>query len=44
MLQPVWIATANDAARIPSDSQRVNLYEIEAPDRKAPRGSHNRST
>jgi ATP-dependent Lon protease len=31
----VWIATANDAARIPEPIlNRVNVYEIEAPDRE----------
>jgi ATP-dependent Lon protease len=31
----VWIATANDAARIPEPIlNRVNIYEIEPPDRE----------
>ena len=34
----VWIATANDAARIPEPIlNRVNVYEIEAPDREGAR-------
>jgi ATP-dependent Lon protease len=34
----VWIATANDAARIPEPIlNRVNVYEIEAPDRQGAR-------